>query len=266
MAPGSPPSDCDTCRAAGTFINRLSERSSVTLPRHRDREATVSNGGLAPETLSITGEDTAASRRDVPSAVTDSVDPTRAVDPASHSTSTWTVLGEQDAIDGVGVLGHTTATTGSGTGLVGVTDAAALGAAGVKGTATASSGLASGVFGQAEERSGLKGNSINGNGVYGQATGVGVGVRGETVDGTRMGVVVANFATSSTAGAGRGVLGYTESFGDGSVGVDGRARGTSGVSYGVRGRTDSADAGAAGVSGTAMAGSGTTRGVHGTTP
>lgn len=46
----------------------------------------------------------------------------RSVQPTAHSTSNWKVLGETDAADGVGVLGHNTAGTGETTGVAGVVD------------------------------------------------------------------------------------------------------------------------------------------------
>lgn len=44
------------------------------------------------------------------------------VEPTSHSSSTWKVLGEIEASTGTGVLGHNTATSGTAVGIEGVTE------------------------------------------------------------------------------------------------------------------------------------------------
>lgn len=55
----------------------------------------------------------------------------------SHTSSTWKVLGEIDAADGTGVLGHNTSTSGQSMGVMGVTDSGETGAAGVRGESKA---------------------------------------------------------------------------------------------------------------------------------
>lgn len=62
----------------------------------------------------------------------------RTTETMPHSSTTWKVLGEVEARDGTGVLGHNTATTGTAHGVTGVTDSGLSGAAGVKGQASAS--------------------------------------------------------------------------------------------------------------------------------
>lgn len=53
------------------------------------------------------------------------------VDPDSHLSSTWKVLGQTDASDGIGVLGNTTSSSGVTNGVAGITDSTDASAAGV---------------------------------------------------------------------------------------------------------------------------------------
>jgi len=104
------------------------------------------------------------------------------VQPTSHSGSTWKVLGAIEDHDGVGVLGHAAATSGTGRGVAGVTDSGEAGAAGVRGEAT-SSGRSDGVLStkqsSALHSAGVRGNARNGGtgvwweGSWGRAIGRG---------------------------------------------------------------------------------------------
>lgn len=108
----------------------------------------------------------------------------------SHTTSNWKVLGELNAEDGSGVLGHNTATTGGAIGVEGVTDSGAAEAAGVRGSAAGDSqgvvgrtyqnesdlpslsgGLSAGVFGKSDRSSGIGvvGWSTESYGVFGRS-------------------------------------------------------------------------------------------------
>jgi hypothetical protein len=142
-----------------------------------------------------------------------STDGNHAVDPASHGSSTWKVLGAIDAPDGTGVLGHNTAASGQGSGVTGVVDSPE-DAAGVLGRAPA--GEADAVIGIAE------------NG--------GIGVGGSTDATDQSGMLALNTATAGEAIAHHA---QTSSSGDGSAGVLGEATAGSGQIYGVRGTTNS---------------------------
>lgn len=82
----------------------------------------------------------------------------------SHATSTWKVLGQLDTAGATGVLGHNTATSGTGVGVEGITDSGGTDAAGLRGEATASTGVTYGVAGFNNSE---KGGSA---GVYGEVT------------------------------------------------------------------------------------------------
>ena len=173
------------------------------------------------------------------------------VDPATHASSAWRVLGELDTIDGVGVLGHSTATSGTGAGVEGVTDSSAEGAAGVRGSAP-------------NGARGVVGDSTYYQGVLGLSEET-AGVRGETTNGGWFGVLGINQATTNSDGGGAGVYGLTRSTDYPASGVYGLADWPSGTTYGVRGETQSTDDGAVGVLGEDTAGSGETYGVKGVT-
>lgn len=124
------------------------------------------------------------------------------VEPTSHSTSNWKVLGETAASDGTGVLGHSTSDSGATTGVEGVVDSSDIDAVGVRGTAK---GDNVGVLGQAfDNKSSLTDlDSSESAGVFGQsdkARGIGVagisqnyhGVGGRSYDSNSYGVFALN--------------------------------------------------------------------------
>lgn len=186
---------------------------------------------------------------------------------ASISTD-YKVLGEKDAPDGTGVLGHNTATSGPAHGVEGITESgdATAEQAGVYGEATRASGWSYGVHGVTNSE------NINAAGVRAEATGAAqglfaessgnTGAAGVTKDGAESGVFGINNADTNTGSTGHGVRGQTDSTGAASAGVYGKATGSSGQTYGVRGETPSNDAGAAGVYGESSAGSGDAAAIH----
>lgn len=143
--------------------------------------------------------------------------------PASHSQVAAKVIGELDVTDGIGILGHNIAATGTGRGVEGIVDA------------------------DADNVSDPEQIPI---GVRGKATGTGVtyGVEGSTASPAGRGVV--GFATSSdythnsVPNAASGLMGVTNlSNGhadlDTAVGVIGESKAASGESIGVLGRSTS---------------------------
>lgn len=188
----------------------------------------------------------------------------------SHTSKEYKVLGETDAIDGVGVLGHNTATTGASHGVEGVTDSGQYDASGVRGKAVGGGLGTYGVRGTSDSPEGV--------GVQGKATattGTPIGVKGlnYSTDSDAIGIfgkVVYQTdkrntgikgATQSSRGTGvhgnasagsgetTGVLGEVFSGTNGATGVVGWANSSDGRTYGVQGTTESADTGAAGVQG-----------------
>jgi hypothetical protein len=203
--------------------------------------------------MSDQGDDDGSSREpNVDDAVTDL---------RPHGSETYKVLGEIDAPEGSGVLGHNTATSGTSAGVKGVVDSSDSNASGVFGEATASNGTVFGVFGS-----------------NASSTGSGAGVRAFASNGAR-GVYAsatsgdALYASSDTgvgvlASANTGDAGRIDTFDGDATGIRGRAldnNNPSGDGYGVEGRTQAVGQGAAGVYGLAEKGSGQTYGVHGVT-
>ncbi len=195
-----------------------------------------------------------------------------------------------DADGAAGVRGEALSGVAITAGVVGVTNSSAGGSAGVSALATAGAGITYGV--QATNASATDGARA----VYGAATagtGMTAGVEGRTLSGTAgaAGVVglaqnaggatravygnnlsaaadaigVDGWVTAVTAVQNTGVRGTTNSTGNDSAGVRGRAQGATGRVYGVAGETDSATTDAAGVLGEANSLAGTVYGVHGTT-
>lgn len=133
-------------------------------------------------------------------------------------TSDYKVRGKRSAPSGTGVLGHSTATSGTAFGVEGVTASATDGAAGVRGVGTATSGGVYGVLGLTDSPSGI-------------------GLVGAASDTAPL---------ISLVGAPAGVWGHTDkSSADANVdfgtGVFGEAAASSGEAYGVTGSTNSAD-------------------------
>lgn len=162
---------------------------------------------------------------------------------ALSQTPTYKVLGNLSSTNAVGVLGKNTATSGVAHGVEGVTESAGGDRydtpIGVRGIATSNeSGPTYGVKGSTDS---VGGRFPYAAGVYGEAT-----------------------ATSGD-GAKRtyGVKGVTQSDGNFSSGVRGRAEADSGETYGVKGQTFSESDGAAGVAGSNAASSGANYGVYG---
>jgi hypothetical protein len=165
------------------------------------------------------------------------------MEPATHASATWKVLGQLDDPTGVGVLGHNTATSGTGYGVEGVTDSPDRGAAGVHGHAAALSpdptfgvvgttasddNLAAGVYGDGDQALGVRGISSGDDGVFGLSYASGsAGVYGENKEPSG----------SST----NGVRGIARSGADGTAGVKGQSFATSGATYGVFGSASSPD-------------------------
>lgn len=170
----------------------------------------------------------------------ESIDVTQNVDPTSHSSTTWKVLGKIDAPTGTGILGHNTATSGSPIGAEGVVDTKK--GSGVRGTNTANADTA---------------NDIHPKGVRGRATGTGptfavygrgtsAGAKGLVGDATTDG----NLTFSD--GYPTGVVGITDRSGadsgvNESYGILGAHLATSGSGIGIVGATGSTSSGAYGV-------------------
>jgi hypothetical protein len=158
--------------------------------------------------------------------------------------TTYKVLGELDAPDGTGVLGHNTATSGQAHAIEGVTDSHGDRAAGVFGEATPSSGWTFGVHGVTHSSHGsavgVRGLAPQGeaDGVVGIAQNGGIGIGGTTDSTSQPAGVAHNLATT---GAAIGHHGVVDSSGDGSVGVLGEATESSGQTFGIRGVTASPD-------------------------
>ena len=180
---------------------------------------------------------------------------------------TWKVLGETPKPGASGVLGYNSSGSGRTTGVEGVVDSSITSSTGVRGTATPGSGLTYGVRGVTNTAENLAAGVLGeatdtALGVYGRSS-KHIGIGGLTDAGQKTGVVGANPANSNATGTGYGVRGYTDTVGDGSTGVLGRARVSSGLTYGVQGITSSHNADAAGVRGDATANSGAPAGVEG---
>lgn len=202
----------------------------------------------------------------------------------------YKVLGRKQAIDGTGVLGHNTASTGTSFGVEGVTDSADTGAAGVRGFSK--SGPTYGVFGETDSADpneaaairarsdhGAPGVSVatsgNGQGITVTSDATGVWVEAETRDGAEFttfngnqdgvrGIVNPTFTGGSNPdGFGNGVHGKIVHRGSSSSGVFGESGSSSGLTYGVRGRTNSVADRAAGVIGEADGNTGKIFGLRG---
>lgn len=186
-----------------------------------------------------------------------------------HDSKTSKVIGEIDATDGIGVLGHNTATSGRSDGVRGVTDSSELNAAGVRGKATAVSGNIYGVWGTTNSSkataAGVYATTSDARGVYADTrggdaffalakSGRGIFAQSEendsgvftTFDGSSSAVEVQNSANNNASSTGYGVNATTEATGVGSAGVFGEAESTSGQTYGVHAinRSDNSDAAA----------------------
>jgi hypothetical protein len=171
------------------------------------------------------------------------------------------------------------AVTYAGRGVDGRTNAIGVGAAGVHGRAESVSGETFGVHGVTQSpelgAAGVRAEAPNGGrGLYATATGGAAAYARSkeffggfvgTEDGSRIGLYAGNLANTNPSGSGIGVRGYTQTTGDGSIGVLGKAETSTGSTYGVKGTTQSTDQSAAGVYGRATEGSGVTYGLRGVT-
>lgn len=171
----------------------------------------------------------------------------------------YKVLGEISDVDGIGVIGTSTATSKAGRGVEGFTDADGNNTdkkpAGVYGEARATNSepdFTDDTYGVLGVTQSAGGNGINPAGVRGEAPGgrSARGVEGVTQGGQSDAAGVygkanntGNFAVSV------GVYGETGGGGGGAAGVEGVATAGSGKTYGVRGKTQSDSSTAAGVYG-----------------
>lgn len=112
-----------------------------------------------------------------------STDSTSDVEPSSHSSTNWRVLGETSANDGVGVLGHATSGSGVTRGVKGVIDSNTSHASAVRGDATADAGIVNGVDGRSRgnpDGTGVLGLAVSDSFTFSPATGFPIGLWGET--------------------------------------------------------------------------------------
>ena len=181
----------------------------------------------------------------------DSRTTTTDAEPASHTSSTWKVLGELDEAGATGLLGHNTAGTGTGIGVEGVTDSSDPSAVGVR--ANAPNGgigleaISSGSFaidalttGYTAITASTDGADFNALAGFNNATtGWSWGVRGDT-DSTNSNAHGVKGYANAAGGAGNGVSGTTRGDGDGATGVHGEALASAGTTYGVYGTSASA--------------------------
>lgn len=179
--------------------------------------------------------------------------------------SNYKVLGETNAPDGTGVLGHNLATSGRAHGVEGITDSELNEPAGVYGEATQGSGQTFGVHGVTQSpntsATAVQGFAPNGDadGVIGISEGGGIGVGGATDSASQSAMLAMNWATTGEA---IGLEARTDSSTDHSAGVFGRSVQASGRTYGVKGESPSTARNAAGVFGRSTA-TGATAHAHG---
>jgi len=185
---------------------------------------------------------------------------------SATSGESYKILGTIGAIDGLGVVGASTATSGAGEGVRGITEATGRGTddepVGVYGEATAVNteledvGTTYGVYGVSRGGTFNEGTP-NSAGVKGEAAGDGNtrGVTGITA-GTNPGAAGVFGLSNRFSGfsSGRGVIGRTDGYDGGAAGVEGEATAASGRVYGVRGVTASSNADTAGVYGVTSGG------------
>jgi hypothetical protein len=157
-----------------------------------------------------------------------------------------------------GVVGSSTAATGSVFGVLGAARSTTTGAAGVTGVESASTGQVYGVSGSTSSTTAM---AAGVNGIEGATTGQVFGVSGLAYSSTNGAAAVKGHEYASS-GPVYGVLGANESSGPGAAGVVGSEHATTGVVYGVIGSTPSTSG--IGVSGIASATTGNTNGVSGT--
>jgi len=180
----------------------------------------------------------------------DSPSQTTDPEPTSHTGSSWKVLGELDDAGAMGVLGHNTATTGTGSGVEGVTDSSDRGSAGVRANApnggTALAANASGsvaIDARTTEYTAITARTDGADfnalaGFNNATTGWSWGVRGDT-DSTNSNANGVKGYANAVDGAGNGVSGTTSGDGDGATGVHGEATASTGTTYGVYGTSAS---------------------------
>jgi hypothetical protein len=162
---------------------------------------------------------------------------------------------------GVGVIGASSATSGTSFGVRGSAASTSTGAAGVTGFESAASGEVWGVSGQTNSTTDGAGGVF---GFEGASTGQVHGVSGQT-NSASDGATGVDGYEGATTGAVYGVNGGTASTTNNAAGVNGYEYATTGAVFGVSGGTGSSTDGASGISGFESATSGLVYGVDGGT-